>query len=269
MSTDNRLMIKNLQKLEHFYVLISKATNLPYAECDAESFDDQVAIFEAEQDAKNYAEKLEEQQYPTVVTKIIKDKMSAFYTGLYLTGINRVAFHNGSGFCYLELSSVVTVRKPEQKDNMPPVMNDSLQLTAVYFLQELRRSNQNTPDPERTARLREMEQELIANLRRSRFVLALDVTDVKGALDLTKPNPDVKVPYLKNPAGDIIQPIFSDLWEFEKFRQKNPRKLQALAAPFQKLVPPLIQNAKGFALNPAGFNLLLQRDKVEALAKLQ
>ena len=92
---------------------------------------------------------------------------------------------------------------------------------------------------------------------------------VKEPLDLTKPNPDVKVPYLKNPAGDIIQPIFSDLWEFEKFRQKNPRKLQALAAPFQKLVPPLIQNAKGFALNPAGFNLLLQRDKVEALAKQQ
>ena len=269
MSTDNRLMIKNLQKLEHFYVLISKATNLPYAECDAETFDDQVAIFEHEQDAKDYAEKLEEQQYPTVVTEIVKDKMSAFYTGLYLTGINRVAFHNGSGFCYLDLSSVVTVKKPEQKDNMPPVMNDSLQLTTVYFLQELRRPNQNTPDPERTARLREMEQELIANLKRSRFVLAIDITDVKGSLDLTKPNPDVKVPYLKNPAGDIIQPIFSDLWEFEKFRQKNPRKLQALAAPFQKLVPPLIQNAKGFALNPAGFNLLLQRGKVEALAKQQ
>lgn len=268
MSTDNRLMIKNLQKLEHFYVLISKATNLPYAECDAETFDDQVAIFEHEQDAKDYAEKLEEQQYPTVVTEIVKDKMSAFYTGLYLTGINRVAFHNGSGFCYLDLSSVVTVKKPEQKDNMPPVMNDSLQLTAVYFLQELRRSNQNTPirsGPPFTGD----GAELIANLKRSRFVLAIDITDVKGPLDLTKPNPDVKVPYLKNPAGDIIQPIFSDLWEFEKFRQKNPRKLQALAAPFQKLVPPLIQNAKGFALNPAGFNLLLQRDKVEALAKQQ
>lgn len=269
MSTDNRLMIKNLQKLDRFYVLTSKATNLPFAECDPETFDDQTAIFEQEQDAKEYAEKLEEENQPTVVTEIIKDKMSAFYTGLYLTGINRVAFHNGAGFCYLDLSAVVTVKKPEQKDNMPPVMNDSLQLTAVYFLQELRRPNQNTPDPERNARLREMEQELIANLRRSRFVLALDVTDVKGALDLTKPNPDVKVPYLKNPAGDIIQPIFSDLWEFEKFRQKNPRKLQALSAPFQKLVPPLIQNAKGFALNPAGFNLLLQRDKVEALAKQQ
>ena len=115
MSTDTRLMIKNLQKLDHFYVLTSKATNLPFAECDSETFDDQTAIFEQEQDAKEYAEKLEDENQPTVVTEIIKDKMSAFYTGLYLTGINRVAFHNGAGFCYLDLSAVVTVKKPSRR----------------------------------------------------------------------------------------------------------------------------------------------------------
>lgn len=267
MSTDVRLMIKNLQKLEHFYVLISKATNLPFAECDAETFDDQVAVFENEEDASEYAKKLEGQGYPTVVTDMVKEKMSAFYTGLYLTGINRLAFHNGVDFCYLDLEKVVTLKKPEQKENMPPVMNASLQLTGVYFLQEVRRLNQNTPDPERAARLREMEMELIADLKRSRFILCLDVTDVKEELDLTKPNPDVKVPFLKNPAGDMIQPIFSDLWEFEKFRQKNPRKLRLLTVPFKNLVPPLIKDAKGFALNPSGFNLLLQRDKAEAIIK--
>ena len=269
MSTDNRLMIMNLQKLEHFYILMAKATGLPFAECDPETFDDQVAVFEIEQDAKNYAEALENDNYPTIVTDITKEKMQAFYTGLYLTGINRVAFHNGSGFCYLDLNAIVTVKKPEQKENMPPVMNDSLQLTAVYFLQELRRPNQDNTDRERAKKLQEMEQELIADLRRSRFVLAIDVTDVKGPVDLSKPNSDIKVPYLKNPAGDVIQPIFSDLWEYEKFRQKNPRKLQALSVSFQRLVPPIIQNAKGFALNPAGFNLLLQRDKIEALVKQQ
>ena len=67
------------------------------------------------------------------MTEIIKDKMSAFYTGLYLTGINRVAFHNGAGFCYLDLSAVVTVKKPEQKDNMPPVMNGFSDLMVEVF----------------------------------------------------------------------------------------------------------------------------------------
>lgn len=267
MTTDNRLMIKNLHKLEHFYILTSKATTFPFAECDEKTFDDQVAVFESEQDAKKYAARLEAEHYPTQVSDITRAKMPAFYTALHLTGINRIAFHNGSGFCYLDLDSVVTIQKPEQKDTQLPVMNDTLQLTALYFLQELRRPGQDNSAPERAAKLQELEQELIANLLRSKFLLAIDVTDVKGNFDLNQPNPDLKVPYLKNPAGDVIQPIFSDLWEFEKFRSKNPRKLQALCVPFQRLVPPLIQNAKGFALNPAGFNLMLPLDRVEILVK--
>ena len=90
----------------------------------------------------------------------------------------------------------------------------------------------------------------MADLVRSRFILALDITDVKGKLDLRKPSPDLKMPYLKNPAGDILQPVFSDLWEFEKFRGKSTRKLQLMTVPFQGLVPAIIQNAKGYALNP-------------------
>ena len=107
----------------------------------------------------------------------------------------------------------------------------------------------------------------MADLVRSRFILALEVTDIKGKLDLKKPGTDLKMPYLKNPAGDILQPVFSDLWEFEKFREKNPRKLQLVTVPFGGLLPILIQNAKGFALNPTGFNLVLMKDKIELLAK--
>ena len=145
-------------------------------------------------------------------------------------------------------------------------MNDSLQMTAVYFLQELRRPDVEN-SPERTSKLRELEQELIANLLRSRFIVALDTTDVKGTPDLSKPNPDLKLPFLKNQSGDTMQPIFSDLWEFEKFRVKNPRKLQPLALPFQKLIPSLIQDIRGYVLNPMGFNLMLPKDRVEALIK--
>lgn len=266
METDNRLMISNLQKLDHFYSLMSRATNLPYTECDAETFDDQIFIFTEEADANAMAEKLNADRYPVTVANFDRVKMQALYTGLYLTGVNRVAFHNGSGLCYLPLASIVTIKKPEQKPGMAPVMNDSLQMTAVYFLQELRRPDVEN-SPERTSKLRELEQELIANLLRSRFIVALDTTDVKGTPDLSKPNPDLKLPFLKNQSGDTMQPIFSDLWEFEKFRVKNPRKLQPLALPFQKLIPSLIQDIRGYVLNPMGFNLMLPKDRVETLIK--
>ena len=267
MSTDNRLMIKNLQKLEQFYTITSRSTNLTYAQCDETTFDDQAFLFSQEQDAEEFCGKLNEANYPSIVSKVEKAEIQKFYTGLYLTGINRVAFHNGTGFTYLPLESIVTLKLPEQNAKTPPVSNPALQLTGIYFLQELRRPSESSQDPERMKKIRELEQELMADLIRSRFILALDITDVKGKLDLRKPSPDLKMPYLKNPAGDILQPVFSDLWEFEKFRGKSTRKLQLMTVPFQGLVPAIIQNAKGYALNPSGFNLVLLREKIELLAK--
>lgn len=267
MTADNRLMIKNLQKLDCFYSIGSRATNLTFAQCDETTFDDEAYLFSAETDAVDFCKALNDDGYPTVVTKVEREQMQRFYTALYLTGINRIAFHNGTGFSYLPLEEIVTIRKPEENPKTPPVSNTALQLTAVYFLQELRRPGLDAKNPEHIKRVRELEQELMADLVRSRFILALDVTDITGRLDLKKPNPDLKMPYLKNPSGDILQPVFSDLWEFEKFREKNGRRLQPVTVLFQGLIPAMIKEAKGYALNPSGFNLVLMKDKLELLAR--
>ena len=139
MSTDNRFMIRNLQKLEQFYTITSRATNLTWAQCDETTFDDQAYLFSQEQDAADFCKALNEGSYPAVTVKVEKSQMSGFYTGLYLTGINRVVFHNGAGIAYLPLDQIVTLRKPEQSAKLPPVSNTALQLTGIYFLQELRR----------------------------------------------------------------------------------------------------------------------------------
>ena len=267
MSTDNRLMIKNLQKLAHFFTITSRATNLPYAQCDETTFDDQAFLFSQEEDAADFCAKLNEDSYPSSVLRVEQNQIQKFYTGLYLTGINRVAFHNGTGFTYLPLEEIVTLKKPVQDAKTPPVINTALQLTGIYFLQELRRPGKDNRNPERLSKLREMEQELMADLVRSRFILALDITDVKGRLDLKKPDPNLKMPYLKNPSGDILQPVFSDLWEFEKFKGKSTRKLQLVTVPFKGLSSTAIPGAKGYALNPSGFNLVLLKEKIDLLAK--
>lgn len=164
MSTDNRLMIKNLQKLEHFFTITSRATNLPYAQCDETTFDDQAFLFSQEEDAADFCAKLNEDSYPSSVLRVEQNQIQKFYTGLYLTGINRVAFHNGTGFTYLPLEEIVTLKKPVQDAKTPPVINTALQLTGIYFLQELRRPGKDNRNPERLSKLREMEQELMADL---------------------------------------------------------------------------------------------------------
>lgn len=69
--------------------------------------------------------------------------------------------------------------------------------------------------------LREMEEELIVNLKKSEFLVAM-ATDPE---DPTK----VNIPYLKNKQGDILQPAFTDVMEFDKFARG--KKLRAAKVP--------------------------------------
>ena len=97
--------------------------------------------------------------------------------------------------------------------------------------------------------LREMEEELIVNLKKSEFLVAM-ATDPE---DPTK----VNIPYLKNKQGDILQPAFTDVMEFDKFARG--KKLRAAKVPFAKLPGLIINQAKAFVINPMGFNLILDR----------
>ena len=265
MEADNRLMVKNLQKLTEFYAVYSKATNLPYAKCDRMTADDQAFIFEYQGDADEFCGKLTADNFPSKVNKITRNDLASFYTGLFMIGINCLVFHNGTGPSYLPLDSVVTFRKPEQKKNGPPVINESLQMTAVYFLQEVRRPNMDPHDPGRNINIHALEQELVANLKRSRFILAFDVTDSKEPADSRKIGPDAKLPYLKTKNGGVMEPVFTDMWEFQKFVKGSSRKFKLVALPFEKLIPTPVKEAEGFIINPAGFSLHLSKEKVEKL----
>ena len=103
--------------------------------------------------------------------------------------------------------------------------------------------------------LREMEEELIVNLRKSDFLVAMQR---KGD------EPDkVNIPYLKNKEGKILQPVFSDVMEFEKFARG--KKLRIAKVPFAKLPNILIEQAESLVINPMGFNLVLNRDQLKKI----
>ncbi len=100
----------------------------------------------------------------------------------------------------------------------------------------------------------------MANIIRSKFLLAVDI---KGEGEERKFN----VPFVKNKVGDIYQPCFSDVMEFQKFAAE--RKLGFLKVDFQKMPGLLAKQAKGYVLNPAGINLMLQREQLNRMAKLK
>lgn len=267
MTADYRFMIKRLQGLETMFASFAQTTRMPYVECDEETFDDQVYVFAEEEEAKRWAREHEEKKIPLTTVKIEKEQMLMFYTSLYLIGVNRLAFHNGADFSYLPLEQVVTVRRPEGDKDGFPGSNATLQLTMIYFLQELRRPDQSPEDPERRRRLQEMEQEMMANLIRSRYVMAIDVSKVEGEFDPKKAGQNIQIPYVKNGDGEIFQPLFSDMWEFQKFSKNNASKFRVVMVPFNGLLPSLIKNARGYILNPGGVNLVLLRERLDAMGK--
>jgi len=268
MAIDNRFMIKRLQGLETMFVSFAQTTRMPYVECDEETFDDQVYLFAEEEDAKSWAKEYGEKNIPLTTVKVEKEHMLMVYTSFHLMGVNRVAFHNGAGFSYLPLDQIVTLKRPQGEKDGFPGKNDTLQLTMIYFLQELRRPGQSPEDLERRKRLQDMEQEMMANLIRSQYIMAIDISKVEGEFDPKKHGQDIQIPYVKNGEGEVFQPLFSDMWEFQKFNKNNASKFRVVTVPFKGLLPSLIKDAKGYILNPAGVSLILLRERLKVMGEL-
>ena len=139
-------------------------------------------------------------------------------------------------------------KNPEQlPDGKKILENPALQLTAIYFMQEMRR--QEKPQP--TKELKELQEELLAHYSKGSFIVATQE--------------DRQIPLLKLKNGDIYQPIFTDMLEFQKF--SKGKKMRMAVIPAAKIPDILVGDAKGVVLNPLSVNvqlLVAKRKKPEA-----
>lgn len=200
MTVDNSFTMKKFQSMEIIYVTFSQITKLPYVECDPETFDDQVYMFTEEEAAKEFAKSYVEKNTPLLTVKVLRKQMPNFYMGLYAEGVNMVIFHEGDQTRRIELEQIFPKPDMEKMNKQHlPVLNPGVQLTVVYFLQELRKPNQRRDDAERMQHLRELEEEMLVNLMRSKFILAIDISQVQGEFDPANPGPDVRIPVHQKP----------------------------------------------------------------------
>ena len=246
--------IKELQTRDEIFVAYSQATKLPYVICDQESFNDQVWVFATEEEIKAFGKKKLEDKILLMGMKYEKKDYPRFYGTLYAIGVNSVVWVDGENQIEVELTRIARQADFSQLEpKNQPLFNSTLQLSGIYFMQELRRPIKKE---ERTVNLREMEEELIVNLKKSEFLVAM-ATDPE---DPTK----VNIPYLKNKQGDILQPAFTDVMEFEKFgRGKN---LRVAKVTIDKLPSLMIPQANAYVINPLGINLVLNKEQIEKIA---
>ena len=252
MGTSVEETIKEIQGRENIFVAYSQTTKLPYVTCGEESFNDQAWFFTEEEAIKEFGKKKIEEKVLLMGMRYEKKDFPKMYGLLFSIGVNTIMWNDGGEQMEIDLERIV--RKPDLSKVEPqkrPLINPTLQLSGIYFMQELRR-----PVPqEEHKNLRALEEEVIVNLRKSDFLVAMQR---KGD------EPDkINIPYLKNKEGKILHPVFSDVMEFEKFAKG--KKLRIAKVPFNKLPNILIEQAESLVINPMGFNLVLNRDQLKKI----
>ncbi len=262
MAIDKSFFIKTIQRKTEFIVAYCGYTNMPFVQCDPDTYNDQAWIFDSEELLQEFAKPFTEKKILLKGIKYLNKDFLGFFSLLYTIGVNELVFVNQAGRQLLELEELV--KKPDYSSlplEKQPVLNPELQLTGLYFMQEASR-----PVPiEEKSGLQELEEELAANLAKSRYILPVELLpEPESDADKFKQR-KYRIPILKNKNGDILQPIFTDMPELSKFNKGN--KFKALVIPFGHLSRLLVKDSKGFVLNPAGFHIAMPKELIEGLLK--
>lgn len=242
---------------EEIFVAYSAVTKHSYVTCDEESFNDQVWAFATEEEVKAFAKKVvEEKKQPVVGMKFEKKNFASWIDELYLIGVNAIVWNDGDKKVEFDLAEI---GNPRDFSNIPPekrpLINPVLQLSAIYFMQELNRVN--LPQEEIDMEYRqELQEEMLVNVIRAEYLMAVDV-------DKEDPN-KVVIPFIKTKDEKIMHPIFSDIVELEKFTKG--KKMRIVKFPFNKLPEVMINDAFAYAINPLGVNIVLPREQVFKMA---
>lgn len=252
---------EKLRKSEQVYVLFSQCTRMPYVVCDEKTYDDEILLYFQEETAKNAAKKLLEKKEPVQALKIEKKDLLSFFVSLMPLGVNCILLNQehlpdkmcskedtehelSSDFALIEipiqLDEIIRRKEPEEEGKVL-IENPQFHLTALYFMQKVRKNRQ----VEFTEELKELHEEMMAHYQRGKYIIP--VKENAGTLVMKQKN------------GQIFQPVFTDIQEYKKFLSMNREEhIKTAVLPAEKIPGILAPETVGVAVNPFGVNLQLQ-----------
>ena len=252
---------QSIPELEKVFIIYSRLTHLPYVECNAETYDDESFFYTEEEKAVEMAKSLMEEKKAAVALKVEKKELLNTLSGFFSYGINMLVFRTGEEEYRFQLTELIKrpdfSKIPMEKRPMgiaEPIENPGLQLSMMYFLQELRRGAVKSD----TEKYRELKEEMDVNLQRARYLMPVQEAEKDG-------NKVLQLMMIKPKDGTVMMPIFTDILEFMHFRGKQETKLVLTdLGKMDKMSLP--EEAIGFILNPAGAGLVLTKEYVKRLA---
>lgn len=263
MSVDNGLLIHQLRAREAVFVAFHGMTHMPYVICDPETFNDEVWAFATEALLKEFKEKIAERQIPIAGFRLEMKAAKGFYLTLYSMGVNEFVFVDENATTKIALSDL---EKQPDISAIPlprrPLLNPTLKLSAIYYVQEILRK---VPNEEKKT-LPQLSDELYANVARSRFLLAYQMPNDRVPLTEHLKKKDLKLYVTPLKDGRVTVPIFSDVYELNKF-QRGKQKVMALPVSFSSLVNFIKGDVNALFMNPNGCGIILSRQLLDTISR--
>lgn len=257
MDNEFLIQVKKMEKLDTTYAVFGQGTRMPFITCDEDTFNDQIWVFTDEESAQRFAvARREGNQDFLMIVKLENQQLLGFYSSLYLLGVNEVVFAETEQISKIPLERLVL--RPDfagTPEVHKPLTNEQLQLTGLYFMQEVHRGIP-TQDKER---LMELEEEMAVNLVRSRVLTAVDIQGERPLSD----GSNIQFPCLKNQEGKVFHPVFTDINELAKFNTEG--KFHTEMIEFANIENILADNLEGVVINPQGMNLIILKSEIKAL----
>ncbi len=250
--------VQRLQKSNVIYVPFCQGTKLPFVTCDDDTFNDQIWVFVNEEAGKVFLQARMQQNQDVLALMRLENKgLLSFYASLYFLGVNEIVLVEEGRTTKIPLDQVV--RLPDYDEDTPetkrPLMNPQMQLTGIYFMQEIHRKKPNNEKPQ----LRDLEEEMAANLVQTRFMMALQLRDPEKGLVASNMN----IPCMKTQNNKTYQPLFTDSREFHQFN-KN-KKFQPFLVDFVHIENVLSKESDGIVVNPFSTNMVILREKIPVI----
>lgn len=265
-----------VRNLKEACILYSPLTNLPYVECEEENYNDQIRLYQKKEDAEAAGKELEEKGIRVVVREfktvevqvpVKPDRPDGEKKRLYLNQVRQqlsiLPFMGVNAVCCklagrdpqtLQLTGLL----PEDFENKinRKMYQPTLQLTGLYLMQEARRKKEYVD----RKNLQALDEEFSSNLVKAKLFLAVlppEGQEKEEKIDLKQ----CRLPYLKHQNGDTFFPLFTDIWEYQKYIQ-GKHTLRPIQVPFPEITKFWVKDAKAYMVNPMGFSLPITREMI-------
>lgn len=257
-SQDKEMMkelLEQIQVEEHLWSVLARPTNNFYMGIEHDK--PAAYLFTDNQFSVEFMKDLKWEGLEVKSLEIRPDQRMNFFVDLYRSGFEIIAVDKGQDS--VEFSLKMLIKKPEGDEQM--VMNPSLIRAAAQFYQGLATKKVVKP----------MQDIMCLELQKAEFILPVHKTSVKegevsGDVRLVENRPGLSHPLLEGRGGVKYYPVFTDWMEFGKYDQK--KQYYATVVRFEALKR-LAKKSDGVVLNPFGFNLVMDKEKLEAAAEVK